>query len=192
MLLKEKFAGQKIILASQSPRRKDLLSVLDIPFEVATKDVEEVYPEDIQAEEVPSYLAKLKASPFDRDNQTLILSADTIVLLDGEIFGKPKNYEMAEKMLLSLSGRKHQVITGVCLTRGEKQRTFSVETGVAFKKLSKEEIKYYLENYAPYDKAGAYGIQEWIGYVGVRNIDGSYSNVMGLPVEQLYEELCVF
>ncbi len=192
MLLKEKFAGQKIILASQSPRRKDLLSVLDIPFEVGTKDVEEVYPEDIQAEEVPSYLAKLKASPFDRDDQTLILSADTIVLLDGEIFGKPKDYKMAKEMLLTLSGKKHRVITGVCLTSGLKQRTFSVETSVVFKRLTEEEIKYYLENYAPYDKAGAYGIQEWIGYVGVRNIDGSYSNVMGLPVEQLYEELCVF
>ncbi len=193
--------GYKIILASKSPRRKQLLEGLNLPFEVIVHEVDEVFPEEMNVENIPVYLAKLKAEPFlysryDASNISvsvvsdfLVITADTIVWIDGEVLGKPLDHDHALEMLRKLSGKKHLVVTGVCLTSKEKQVTFSSVTEVHFKKLSEEEIDYYLDNYRPYDKAGSYGVQEWIGYIAIDRIKGSYFNVMGLPVGQLYEEL---
>ncbi len=184
----------KVILASKSPRRRQLLDGLNIPFEVVIHEVNEIFPEDLAMEEIPVYLAKLKAEPFaeELNHDALVITADTIVWIDGQVLGKPENFDHAAKMLKQLSGKKHVVVTGVCLTSKEKQITFSASTEVWFKDLSAEEIKYYLENYRPYDKAGSYGVQEWIGYVAITRIEGSYFNVMGLPVQRLYEELKKF
>jgi septum formation protein len=181
----------KIILASKSPRRKELLGGLNLPFEVIVREVDEVFPEDMPMEEIPVYLAKLKAEPFlkDQGDKVLVITADTIVWLDGEVLGKPVDHQHAVEMLKKLSGKIHIVVTGVCLTSKEKQVTFSSLTKVHFKELTDEEIEYYLEIYHPYDKAGAYGVQEWIGYIAIDRIEGSYFNVMGLPVGRLYEEL---
>jgi len=184
----------KIILASKSPRRRQLLEGLDIPFEVVIHEVDEIFPEGLPMEEIPVYLAKLKAEPFAEElsHDALVITADTIVWIEGVVLGKPTNYEHAAEMLRQLSGKKHVVITGVCLTSREKQVTFSATTDVYFKDLSNDEIDYYLQNYRPYDKAGSYGVQEWIGYVAITRIEGSYFNVMGLPVQRLYEELRKF
>jgi len=184
----------KIILASKSPRRRQLLEGLDIPFEVVIHDVDEIFPEELPMEEIPVYLAKLKAEPFTEElsHDALVITADTIVWVEGSVLGKPNDYEHALEMLRQLSGKKHVVITGVCLTSREKQVTFSATTDVYFKDLSDEEIDYYLQNYRPYDKAGSYGVQEWIGYIAITRIEGSYFNVMGLPVQRLYEELRKF
>ena len=184
----------KIILASKSPRRRQLLDGLNIPFEVVIHEVDEVFPEGLPMEEIPVYLAKLKAEPFtdELSHDALVITADTIVWVDGTVLGKPNDYEHAALMLRQLSGKKHVVVTGVCLTSREKQVTFSASTDVYFKELSDEEINYYLENYRPYDKAGSYGVQEWIGYIAITKIEGSYFNVMGLPVQRLYEELLKF
>ncbi len=184
----------RIILASKSPRRKQLLEGLNIPFEVIVREVDESFPEDMAIEDIPVYLAKLKAEPFIHDhdkvqNPLLVITADTIVSIDGEVLGKPLDHDHAMEMLKKLSGRQHEVITGVCLTTSKKQITFSSVTEVHFKDLSNEEIEYYLEAYHPFDKAGAYGVQEWIGYIAIDRIKGSYFNVMGLPVGRLYEEL---
>jgi septum formation protein len=183
--------GYKIILASKSPRRKQLLEGLDLPFEVIVREVDEVFPENMPMEEIPVYLARLKAEPFleAREDKVLVITADTIVWIDGEVLGKPVDHQHAAEMLRKLSGRTHVVVTGVCLTSAEKQVTFSSVTDVHFKELSDEEIEYYLDLYHPYDKAGAYGVQEWIGYIAIDRIEGSYFNVMGLPVGRLYEEL---
>ena len=183
-----------IVLASKSPRRKQLLQEIGIPFSVETIDVDEVYPEDLPVEEVAAYLAKLKATPFinNIDDQKLIITSDTIVCVDNQILGKPTGYEEAFEMLRLLSGRSHQVMTGVNLFSQSKSISFTTTTTVHFKVLSKEEIGYYLDNFKPYDKAGAYGIQEWIGHIAVKRIDGSYFNVMGLPIQRLYEELRKF
>jgi septum formation protein len=184
----------KIILASKSPRRQQLLADLGIDFDIGTKEVEEVYPEGLSSKEVPEYLAKLKAAPFlsEVDNDKLIITSDTIVCIEGEILGKPTDYSHAVEMFKKMSGKKHQVITGVCITTKSKQLSFSSSTDVFFKELLEEEIEYYVEHYKPYDKAGAYGIQERIGYIGIEKIEGSYFNVMGLPVQRLYEELRSF
>jgi len=187
----ENLKDYRIILASKSPRRKQLLSGLNIPFDVATLEVEEVYPDNLTMEEIPVFLAKLKAEPFlaEIKNNTLVITADTIVWIDGEVLGKPFDHSHAVEMLRKLSGRKHTVVTGVCLTSKSKQVSFSSLTDVWFKELSEEEIEYYLSSYHPYDKAGSYGVQEWIGYIAIDRIEGSYFNVMGLPVQRLYEEL---
>lgn len=180
----------KIILASNSPRRKELLAGLDVPFEVRViKGIEEGYPENLPVTEIPQYIAREKASAYQVGADELLITADTVVVVGHEVLGKPEDAGEASRMLHELSGRTHQVITGVCLTTAARQRAFSVETDVTFKNLSDDEISYYIERYKPYDKAGAYGIQEWIGYVGVTAIHGSYFNVMGLPVQRIWEEI---
>jgi septum formation protein len=179
----------KLILASNSPRRKQILEEAGIRFTVWIKDIPEDYPETLDYREVPSYLAKLKANAFsDLEDQTII-AADTIVLLEGNILGKPSNKHDAFSMLRSLSGKKHQVITGVCILNKNTSTIFSDTTDVYFKVLSDDQINFYLDHYKPYDKAGAYGIQEWIGMVGIEKIAGSYFNVMGLPIHRVYDEL---
>lgn len=187
----ENLKDYKIILASKSPRRKELLGGLNLPFEVIVREVDEVFPKEMSMEEIPVYLAKLKAEPFlkEQEDKVLVITADTIVWIDGEVLGKPIDHQHAEEMLRKLSGRKHIVVTGVCLTSSEKQVAFSSVTEVHFKELSHKEIEYYLDLYQPYDKAGAYGVQEWVGYIAIDRIEGSYFNVMGLPVGRLYEEL---
>jgi len=180
-----------IVLASQSPRRQELLRGLNIPFEVQEIDVEETYPSQLVGVDIPMFLAEKKADAFsDRmDENTLLITADTIVWHEGNVFGKPVDKEDATRMLKALSGKTHQVITGVCISTLSKRRTFHVISEVRFARLAPEEIDYYLQNFQPYDKAGAYGVQEWIGYIGVEYIEGSYFNVMGLPVQRLYSEL---
>ncbi len=184
-----------IVLASNSPRRKELLSGLDIPFEVRVLDgIDESYPQDLPAKEIAGYISHKKAAAYQQliADDELIITADTIVILGQKVMGKPKDIAEAKEMLHELSGHTHQVITGVCLTTKKKQVCFSVETDVTFKELTNEEIEYYVNHYRPMDKAGAYGIQEWIGHVGVTGMNGSYFNVMGLPVQRIYEALKVF
>lgn len=190
----ENLKDYRILLASKSPRRKELLAGLNISFEVATLEIDELFPEKLSMEEIPVFLAKLKAEPFksEMDTRTLVITADTIVWIDGEVLGKPLDHPHAVEMLRKLSGRKHTVVTGVVLTSRTKQVAFYFSTDVWFKELSDEEIEYYLALYHPYDKAGSYGVQEWIGYIAIDKIDGSYFNVMGLPVQRLYEELRQF
>jgi septum formation protein len=182
----------RIILASNSPRRKELLTGLGIQYEVKTlPDIDESYPEGLDGMEIPAFIARSKADAYREVMQTdeLIITADTIVWLDGNVMGKPKDAEEAREMLRSLSGQTHQVITGVCLTTAVYQKAFATMTDVTFATLSEEEIAYYVERYSPMDKAGSYGIQEWIGFIGVESISGSYFNVMGLPIQRLYTEL---
>jgi septum formation protein len=179
------------ILASKSPRRQELLKSLGIGFQLMISDVEENYPFNLKKEEIPVYLAKLKAEslkPGLKGND-LLITADTIVWFDGEVLGKPENEDAAVKTLNKLSGHEHQVISGVCLTSINKQKSFYSISNVNFKQLSSDEIDYYVSEYKPFDKAGAYGIQEWIGYIGIAHIEGSFFNVMGLPVQQLYSEI---
>ncbi len=180
-----------IILGSQSPRRKELLAGLNIPFECLVIDVEETYPDTIEAVKVPEYLAKLKAAAYTHllQENTIIITADTVVCLENEILGKPKDAAVAKLMLQKLSGKTHEVITGVCITTQNETKTFSAHTKVKFAQLTPDEIEFYVENFQPLDKAGSYGIQEWIGYIGVESIEGSYFNVMGLPIQKLYTEL---
>ncbi len=179
----------KIILSSNSPRRKELLAGLGVDFEVRVlKGVDERYPDDIPLNEVPLYIAIEKASAYTVAKDELVVTADTVVIVDNAILGKPKNRAEAYGMLRKISGKTHQVVTGVCLTTIDDQRSFTVTTDVEFKELSDNEIYYYIDKYRPFDKAGAYGIQEWIGYVGVLSLKGSYYNVMGLPVQRIYEE----
>lgn len=181
-----------IILASNSPRRRELLSGLGIDYEVKTlPGIEENYPDNLHGDEIPVYIAREKAEayrPYIQKDE-LIITADTIVYLDGQVLGKPKDEADAARMLRLLSGRVHQVITGVCITTADTQRAFATTTDVTFDTLSEEEINYYVTNYQPLDKAGAYGVQEWIGFIGVTRLEGSYFNVMGLPVQRLYKEL---
>jgi septum formation protein len=177
---------KSIILASQSPRRKELLALLDLEFTVEVREVDEVFPDDLDATEVAEYLAKLKASAFTNiTDEQLIITADTVVVLDNKILGKPKNKAEATQMLQSLSNRSHRVITGVCIKTCDKTISFSNTTKVYFKELTASEIDYYIENYKPFDKAGSYGIQEWIGAIGITKIEGSYFNVVGLPIQEL-------
>ena len=182
----------KVVLASNSPRRKELLSGLGIDYEVKTlPDIDESFPEGLTEVETATYIARAKADVYRNIMQSdeLIITADTIVWLDGEVMGKPVDEEDARRMLRALSGKTHQVITGVCLMTIDSQKAFATVTDVTFCHLSEEEIDYYVERYRPMDKAGSYGIQEWIGFVGVESISGSYFNVMGLPIQRLYTEL---
>lgn len=182
----------KIILASNSPRRKELLSGLDLEYEVRTlPDIDETYPDNLKGEEIALYIANKKAEAYKnliKDN-TLLITADTIVLLKNKVYGKPNDEEDAKQMLRELSGNTHRVVTGVCILTKTKQKSFAVTSKVRFTDLSESEIEYYVSKYKPFDKAGAYGIQEWIGYIGIEHISGSYFNVMGLPVQRLYREL---
>lgn len=184
----------QIILASNSPRRKELLAHIIPNFIVKTKEVEEIYPHYVRKDTVAEYLAKLKASVFEGEikEKEIIITADTIVLLDDTIFEKPKDKDDAIDILKQLSGKKHQVITGVCIKSTKKEVTFSHLTNVIFKELSLDEITFYVENFEPYDKAGAYAIQEWIGFIGVTKIEGDYNNIVGLPVQELFNQLTLF
>ncbi len=180
----------KVILASASPRRKELLTALDIPFELRVMEgIDESYPPELPAMEIAEYISQKKSAAYTIADDELLITADTIVLLGDEVLGKPKNAEDAFSMLTKLSGKTHKVVTGCCLRTNEKVKHFSVVSEVTFAELSQEDIRYYVENYQPLDKAGAYGVQEWIGCVGVVSIKGSYFNVMGLPVQRLYEAL---
>jgi septum formation protein len=194
-MINQRFEKYHLILASQSPRRQYLLKELGLNFEIRTTHVPEVYPGHLKHEQIAVYLAEQKADSFDTsrlDAKALIIAADTIVLIEDEILGKPNNYKEAVSMLNKLSGKKHEVITAVCLKSKSKKRIFYVISSVFFKELSMEEIDYYIENFEPFDKAGGYGIQEWIGYIGISKIEGSYFNIMGLPVKEFYEELLKF
>ena len=188
----ENLKKYKVVLASNSPRRKELLAGLGIDYEVKTlPDIDESFPEGLSEVETATYIARAKADVYRNIMQSdeLIITADTIVWLDGEVMGKPVDEEDARRMLRALSGKTHQVITGVCLMTLDSQKAFATVTDVTFCHLSEEEIDYYVERYRPMDKAGSYGIQEWIGFVGVESISGSYFNVMGLPIQRLYTEL---
>lgn len=181
-----------IILASNSPRRRQLLGGLDINFTVKVfPNISEAYPPDTPASEIPVCISREKAEAYRTviSPHDLVITADTVVIVDNTVLGKPVDADEACRMLRMISGRTHKVVTGVCLTTATFQRCFSVATNVTFRPLSDSEIDYYVEKYRPFDKAGAYGIQEWIGYVGVTKIDGSYFNVMGLPVQRIYDEL---
>lgn len=189
-LLKE----YNVILASKSPRRQSLLEELGIDFTILTKEVDESFPENLTKEEIVTYLSQKKAAAFKneiKDNDILI-TADTIVYQQNKVLNKPANYQEAKKMLKKLSGNSHWVSTGVSITNKNKQTSFCSNTKVFFKSLTDEEIDFYINNYKPFDKAGAYGIQEWIGFIGIEKIEGSYFNVVGLPVQNLYIELLRF
>ena len=182
----------QLILASASPRRKELLAGLNIPFEVRLIDgIDETYPSELPTDEVPLYISQKKATAYKANisPHTIVLTADTIVVCNEQILGKPIDEADARWMLQMLSGTTHRVITGVTLLVEGNSKSFSVATDVSFKPLSATEIDYYIRTFKPFDKAGAYGIQEWIGYIGVTAINGSYFNVMGLPVQRIYEEL---
>ena len=188
------FPKYNYILASKSPRRNLLLKSLGVEFEVRIKEVEENYPLNLNKEEIPVYLAEIKSKPFIADLQKndLLITADTIVWINGKVLGKPKDKTEATKMLQLLSGNEHQVISGVCLTSNHKKKSFYSISNVQFKNLTKSEIDYYISEFKPFDKAGGYGIQEWIGTIGITQIEGSYNNVMGLPIQKLYEEIQKF
>lgn len=185
--------GKKIVLASKSPRRQSLIEGLDIACEIEVKEVEEIYPSDLPLHEVAEFLAKLKASAWNHnlENQ-LVITADTVVIHNGNILGKPKDREQAVDMLESLSGQTHEVVTGVAISSAEKQVSFSDLTKVTFAELTSDEVQHYIDKYEPYDKAGSYGAQEFIGYIAITRLEGSYFNVMGLPVHRLYAELRKF
>ncbi len=194
-MLQNKLAKYEIILASTSPRRKLLLEELGIKFKVQTQNVAENFPVGYPVERVAQYLSEIKAAAFhvnEMKSNTLIITADTIVTLGQSILGKPLDKQDAVEILKKLSGKKHQVITGITIRTIDKRRSFSVITDVFFKNLSDDEINYYVDKFEPFDKAGAYGIQEWIGHAAVEKIEGSHFNVMGLPTHRLYEELLRF
>lgn len=185
----------RIILASNSPRRKELLTGLGISFEVLTlPSIEESFPDTLKGGEIPLFLAKKKCDAYHellKDN-TLVITADTIVWHQGEVLGKPKDRREAIEMISKLSGDSHTVYTGVCVRSHEKEVSFYSESEVFFDKLTLSEIEYYVDTFKPFDKAGSYGVQEWIGYIGVKRIEGSYFNIMGLPIQRLYQELKAF
>jgi septum formation protein len=183
----------KIILASQSPRRKQLMEAAELEFEVVVTDTDETNPEGMPGELVPEFLAKKKAAAIEKKyHDAIIIAADTVVLLDHEILGKPEDEKHAREILSKLSGKVHQVVTGVCMQKGTKQISFSVTTEVYFRKLSQDQISHYVSSYKPYDKAGAYAIQEWIGMIGIEKINGDYYNVMGLPIGEVVLKLAEF
>ena len=184
----------EIILASQSPRRQQLLKDMGFNFRVMHSEAEEIYPENLEIKQIPIYLAQLKANALKSfiSENTILISADTIVAVDNEVLGKPKDEADAYRILKCISGRKHQVITGVCIKSFSNEISFFAESNVFFRELSDDEIYFYIRNYKPFDKAGAYGIQEWIGYIGIERIEGSYFNVMGLPTQMLYKQLNKF
>lgn len=185
---------ERIILASKSPRRKQLLEWAEIPFDVIVKDTDEMYPASLSIEKVPVYIARNKALAVQQElnHDRLILAADTIVVLNGKVIGKPVNKENAIEILEELSGQTHEVITGVVLLRDESETAFADITEVEFHQLSKQQIEFYVNKYQPYDKAGAYAIQEWIGVVGIKRVKGDFYNVMGLPVSRVIKALYEF
>lgn len=189
-MLREKLQHKRIILASGSPRRQQFFREFNIDFTIQIKEVEEIYPEDLKASEITVYLAELKANAFDllADNE-IVITSDTIVWHENNALGKPKDVQEAFNMLQSLSGKTHEVITSVCFKTKNTLETITETTKVTFNSLSDEVIRYYIETYKPFDKAGSYGIQEWIGLVGIEKIEGSYTNVVGLPVDKVYQKL---
>lgn len=191
----ENLSKYKVLLASKSPRRRELLSTLRVPFSaVSLGGIDESYPDDMPCEEVPQFLANKKADAYletIRENE-MIITADTLVMMDGKIYGKPKDAEDAKKILRELSGKTHKVVSGVCILTTRQRTSFTSETKVKFARISNDDIEYYVDNFMPLDKAGAYGIQEWIGCVAVESMEGSFYNVMGLPVHRLYKELKLF
>ncbi|MFO8235760.1 MAG: Maf family nucleotide pyrophosphatase [Bacteroidales bacterium] len=193
--MNKKLEKYRIVLGSQSPRRQYLLKELGINFDVKLKYLkEEVYPENLQREEIPLYLAKAKADAFEDElgDKTIVITADTIVWSDGKVLQKPQDTQDAYNILKSLSGKVHQVYTAVCLKSAKKITSFYAQTDVYFRELTDKEIWFYINEFEPFDKAGAYGIQEWLGYIGIEKIEGSYFNVMGLPLQKLYVELNKF
>lgn len=194
-MLNKRLEPFNLILASQSPRRQYLLKELGLDFKVVVTHAEEVWPDGLSPAEVAVFLANLKADEFETVRipaDTIIIAADTLVVLDDEILGKPSDYDEAVSMLQKLSGRKHEVITAVCLKSRERRLVFNVRSDVYFRDLTGEEIDFYIRNFQPFDKAGGYGVQEWIGYIGISRIEGSFFNIMGLPVKELYEALITF
>lgn len=192
MLLHERLAPYRLLLASQSPRRRELMAGCGIPFTLAPRyDCDERYPAALPSNEVPAYLSRLKSEsyPFPLADKDILLTADTVVILADKVLGKPADRAEAQAMLRALSGHKHDVVTGVTLRSSTHIHTFSVRSEVLFRPLSEEEITYYIDHYHPYDKAGSYGIQEWIGYAAIERIEGSFYNVMGLPIQRVYVEL---
>ena len=190
-MLKEKLKNYKIILASGSPRRQQFFKDLDLDFEIRVKEINEIYPENLVAQEITNYLAELKSKAFDgqiNDNE-IVITSDTLVWLENEILTKPIDYNDAVQILNKISGKTHTVFTSVCFATNITKTVIFDETKVTFRDLTGSEIHYYLENYKPFDKAGAYAIQEWIGLIGIIKIDGSYSNVVGLPTEKVYDFL---
>ncbi|WBX74637.1 Maf-like protein [Tenacibaculum pacificus] len=190
-MLSNKLSNYNIILASNSPRRQELIKDLDVPFTIKTKEVEEIYPENLKASEITDFLSDLKSKPFEDEltEKDLLITSDTIVWHNNKALGKPKNYDEAFEMLKSLSDNTHQVITSICISNKNFKNIFNDTTTVTFKKLTDDEVHYYIKNYQPFDKAGAYGIQEWIGKIAITKIEGSYFNVMGFPIHKLYKEL---
>jgi septum formation protein len=190
-MLKNKLKKYKLILASGSPRRQQFFRDLDLDFEIRLKEIEEVFPAELKAQEITNYLAKLKASAFEGElsKNEILITSDTIVWHNNKALGKPKDAQDAFEILKSLSNATHEVITSVCFKTNADIEVIDEVTKVTFNKLSDEMIRHYIENYRPFDKAGAYGIQEWIGFVGVDKIDGSYANVMGMPTDKVYEYL---
>ncbi len=194
-MLLEKLKNYEIILASKSPRRQFLLKELGIDFETAEIEIDEKYPDNLLREQIALYLCELKANAFkfvNNNEKTLVITADTIVWFNNQVLNKPKDFDEAVEMLQRLSGEKHQVYTAVCLKTKNKQKSFFACSDVYFRNLTKEEIYWYVENCKPYDKAGAYGAQEWLGYIGIERIEGSYFNVVGLPTQKLFDELMKF
>ena len=188
---KDKLNKINIILASGSPRRQQFFKEMDLHYTIRLKEIEEIYPEHLQAEEITNFLAELKASAFENDlkENDVLVTSDTIVWLNGKALGKPKDYDDAFQMLQQLANQTHEVITSVCLKSIDKTDVFHCVTKVTFANLSDEAIRYYLDNYKPFDKAGSYGIQDWIGLIGISKIEGSYTNVVGLPTEMLFQKL---
>ena len=190
-MLREQLKNYKIILASGSPRRQQFFKEMDLHYTIRLKEIEEIYPDHLQAEEITNFLAELKAKAFEnelKENDVLVTS-DTIVWLNNKALGKPKDYDDAFQMLQQLANKTHEVITSVCLKSIEKTEVFHCVTKVTFSDISDEAIGYYLDNYKPFDKAGSYGIQDWIGLIGISKIEGSYTNVVGLPTEMLFQKL---
>ncbi|WP_392347074.1 Maf-like protein [uncultured Polaribacter sp.] len=189
-MLKQKLNNYNVILASGSPRRQQFFRDLDIDFSIQLKEIEEIYPENLKGVAITDYLSNLKSDAFSTlNNKDLLITSDTIVWLEGKALGKPKDAKEAFTMLRAMSGKKHEVITSVCIKSNSFRKIINDITSVTFKELSDDEIQYYINNYKPFDKAGAYGIQEWIGFIGIDKIEGSYFNVVGLPVHKLYKEL---
>jgi septum formation protein len=190
-MLKEKLNKINIILASGSPRRQQFFKEMDLHYTIRLKEIEEIYPEYLKGAEITNFLAELKANAFENEleENDILVTSDTIVWLNGKALGKPRDYDDAFKMLQQLANQTHEVITSVCLKSIDKTEVFHCVTKVTFADLSDEAIRYYLDNYQPFDKAGSYGIQDWIGLIGISNIEGSYTNVVGLPTEMLFHKL---
>ena len=188
-MLPDNLKKYKIVLGSNSPRRKKLLAGLNVDFQVETIEVDESFPAELPKNEISLYIAEKKSQAHDLQQDTLLITADTVVILGEKILGKPKDKNEAKRMLEMLSGKTHTVVTGVCIRTLQKQKTFSSTTNVTFAPLNAEEIDFYVENYETLDKAGAYGVQDWIGFAAVESVEGSFFNVMGLPIQRLYEEL---